>query len=67
VPVVEFKVRGLCGFLNSKVNVADAVPEVEPVAVIVRLPDDMAVGVPEITPVEVSRVRPVGKVPAEIA
>jgi hypothetical protein len=47
--------------------VADAVPEVEPVAVIVRLPDDMAVGVPEITPVEVSRVRPVGKVPAEIA
>ena len=44
-----------------------AVPAVAPVAVSVMVAEVIARGVPEITPVAVSRVRSLGRVPAGTA
>lgn len=50
-----------------KVTVAVTDPEVDPVAVIVRVAPDVAVGVPEMTPVDEEIVNPVGNVPTVTA
>ena len=49
--------------LIEKVIEVVADPEVAPVPVIVIVSDEAAVGVPEITPVEVLSVNPAGRVP----
>jgi hypothetical protein len=49
--------------LMEKVIDVVADPEVAPVPVIVIVSDEAAVGVPEITPVEVLSVNPAGSVP----
>jgi hypothetical protein len=51
--------------LIEKIIEEVAVPDEEPVAVIVTVEVEVAVGVPETTPVEVFRVNPAGKVPLE--
>jgi hypothetical protein len=51
----------------AKVTDAVADPEVAPVAVIVIVADDAAVGVPVITPVEELIDKPVGKAPVVTA
>ena len=66
-PLVDVIVKGACGSLKASDTVAVAVPEVEPVAVMVMLPEAFAVGVPDITPVDVFRVSPAGRVPADTA
>jgi hypothetical protein len=54
-------------FVIAKVTAAVAEPDVAPVAVIVIVADDAAVGVPLITPVEELIDKPVGKVPVVTA
>jgi hypothetical protein len=48
-------------------TVAVTEPEVDPVAVMVNVAPEVAVGVPEITPVEVLKESPVGMEPAVTA
>ncbi len=65
IPLVVVIDKADWGFLIENVTVAVAVPEVEPVAVIVTVLVEVVVGVPEITPVLVFKVNPLGNVPLE--
>jgi hypothetical protein len=51
--------------LIEKIIEEVAVPDEEPVAVMVTVEVEVTVGVPDTTPVEVSRVSPVGRAPLE--
>ena len=68
VPVVpEIVCVGGVSDVIAKVTAAVAEPDVAPVAVIVIVADDAAVGVPLITPVEELIDKPVGNVPVVTA
>jgi hypothetical protein len=63
VPEIVCVVGTIAAWTILNVSVTSADPNVAPVAVIVSVADDVAAGTPEMTPVDESIERPLGRVP----